>query len=366
MKSYILSVLCCFLALSGAAQNTRLIKGRVFDTDGQGIAGAVLRIIGTDKETKASQDGSFSINVDPYAKELEASAFGYFPQKLEIDGSYMVYRLKRDKKAAQKAEAERAERIKAEQQETAKAEETARAEKAKAEAEAKAQAEAEAKAKANAERLKAAQEAKEKKDAERKAINDAHNQRFRNKGFTNTIEISYGYQTGVSGSVLYNNLGYQNYTTLHPAELAYQLGYRFNNSFSVGIGTGITYNCLNINSLHSLWKDSIYNSEAYTSTKRVDIPIYLNLKAFAGRGKAQPTASASIGIYACTGVLFYDLGAGCTFRISKSRNFYVLASLRSTPWPEYSRPQDINDASEPAFNGYKSALTPSIKIGFTL
>ena len=358
MKRYILSVLCVLITLSGTAQNTRVIKGKVTDIDGNAISGVILRESEVSKEHTANTDGTFQIGVSPYSKTLTASAEGYLPMELEIDGSYMLFKLKVDKKYAQKAEAERAKHIKAEQEAKVKAEETARAEKAKAEAEAK--------AKAKAEHLKAAQEAKEKKESERKAINDAHNKIFRNKGFTNTIELSYGYQTGVNGSILYENLGYQNYNTLHPVSLSYQFGYRFNYFLAAGIGTGLTYNCCDINNLHPIWKDSIYNGEAYEAARSLDIPIYINLTSFAGRGKIQPTVSASIGMYTCSCVLLYNFGAGCTFRISRKQNVYILASLKSTPWPDFSRPQDINDSSEPAFNGYKGAITPGIQIGFTL
>ena len=73
MKRYILSVLCVLMTLSGVAQNSRVIKGKVLDIDGQSIAGATLRVMGSNEEIRSAEDGLFTFNVSPYAKELEKS-----------------------------------------------------------------------------------------------------------------------------------------------------------------------------------------------------------------------------------------------------------------------------------------------------
>ena len=80
------------MTLAGAAQNTRIIKGKVIDSDGQSIAGATMRVLGSNEEIKTAEDGSFTLNVSPYAKELEASAFGYAPVVQELDGSFMIFK----------------------------------------------------------------------------------------------------------------------------------------------------------------------------------------------------------------------------------------------------------------------------------
>lgn len=396
MKRYILSVLCVLMTLSGAAQNTRVIKGKVLDIDGQSIAGATLRVMGSNEEIRSAEDGSFTFNVSPYAKELEASAFGYGPEVQEIDGSFMIFKLKVDKKAAQKAEAERAARIKAEQdaiaaaaaQERAKAEAQARAEeaaKAKAEAEARAKAEAEAKAAAEAEKARIAAEkaelaaAKAEETARKKAEQKAHQERldeiWKNKGLTHSVEVSYGIQTGMNGRVLYVNSGYMDYSNLNPIDISYLVGYRFNHMFSANLGIGLVYNCSNLASNDVYYDDmttgafqqkDFIDTQVYEkkSHSRIDIPIFLNVKGFLGGEKIQPMVSASIGAYVMSGTLMYEIGAGCNFRVSKAGNVYVLASLKSTPWPYYTGPVDINDTAEPEFHGYKAAFTPGIRVGF--
>ena len=62
------------MTLSGVAQNSRVIKGKVLDIDGQSIAGATLRVMGSNEEIRSAEDGSFTFNVSPYAKELEAAS----------------------------------------------------------------------------------------------------------------------------------------------------------------------------------------------------------------------------------------------------------------------------------------------------
>ena len=388
MKRYILSVLCVLMTLAGAAQNTRIIKGKVIDSDGQSIAGATMRVLGSNEEIKTAEDGSFTLNVSPYAKELEASAFGYAPVVQELDGSFMIFKLKVDKKASQKAEAERAARLKAEQdaveaaaaQERAKAEAQARAIKAaeeaaraQAEAEARAKAEAEAKAAAEAEKARIAAEKAElaaakaeetaRKKAEQKALQIELDKKWKNKGIVNSVEVSYGFQTGQSGRILYTDSGFVDYSHLNPIDISYLIGYRINHFVAVNLGVGFLYNCTDLSIAPSMWSDTI--DSGYDSVpSSFDIPIYLNAKGFYGNGKIQPMASASIGAYAVSGTLMYELGIGCNFRLGRTPNVYVLASLKSTPWPSYSGPADINDPSEPKFNGYKAAFTPGIRVGF--
>ena len=386
------------MTLAGAAQNTRIIKGKVIDSDGQSIAGATMRVLGSNEEIKTAEDGSFTLNVSPYAKELEASAFGYAPVVQELDGSFMIFKLKVDKKASQKAEAKRAARLKAEQdaveaaaaQERAKAEAQARAIKAaeeaaraQAEAEARAKAEAEAKAAAEAEKARIAAEKAElaaakaaetaKKKAEQKAHQEELNKIWKNKGLTHAIEVSYGFQAGQSGRVLYHNSGYMDYSNLNPVDVSYLIGYRVDHMFSANIGIGLIYNCSNLSSndvFYSMTSTSAFyhkdfiDPQVYESPKQIDIPIYLNVKGFLGGEKIQPMVSASIGAYAMSGTLMYEVGAGCNFRVSKAGNVYVLASLKSTPWPYYTGPVDINDTAEPEFHGYKAAFTPGIRVGF--
>lgn len=386
MKRYLLLVLCIMTTVSAVAQNTRVIKGRVFDSDGQGIAGAVLRPIGSDTECIATGDGSFSMSVSTYSKELQASASGYFPQKMEIDGSYMIFRLKTDRKATQRKEAERAERIKAENEAKEKAAqikaEAEREERQKAEAQAKARAEAQAKAKAQAEKARAEQLAKEKAMAkaeekarlaqQKKARSTEYDSNFRNKGLVHSLELSYGFQTGKSARVLYRYAGYMDYGNLNPISAEYLIGYRFNNFLSLNLGIGFRHYCtdlhdspMNVGDYDDLGgqPDVLLHADGLYS---FDIPIRLNVKSYLTRGRVQPMVSASAGVHLPTGKFLYDAGVGCNFRIGRRAGIYIIAQVYSTPWPEFIMPKDMNDQVEPGFKGYATAFTPGIRIGFML
>ena len=158
------------------AQNTRLVKGVVFDHDDIPMAGATISVAGMSETVESSANGNFEIFVSPYAKRVTVKAEGYLSQSAEIDGSYIVFNLKLDKEyAKRKAAEEEAARVAAEQ---AKAAEQARiaAEKAKAAEEARLAAEkaaAEEKARIAAEQAKAKEEERARLAAEREAAAQA-------------------------------------------------------------------------------------------------------------------------------------------------------------------------------------------------
>ena len=160
MRRLILVVFCAVVAIVCSAQNNRIVNGAVFTIDGIPLSTAVLKAVGTEHTFTPRADGTFQIQVPYYVKSMEASAEGYLTEQVEIDGSYMVFKLKVDKKYQdKKAKAEEAasvaafEKTKAEEAAKVKADEDARkvAEaKAKSEAAAKLAAEKEAIAKAKA------------------------------------------------------------------------------------------------------------------------------------------------------------------------------------------------------------------------
>ena len=115
MKRFILSVICVMVATAAIAQNGRVIKGTVYNENREPIAGATIQARGNSFETKS--DGSFMITVPSNTIEITASAEGYLPLTLEIDGSFMVFDLKVDKKyrAAREKERQAAEKAAAEE-----------------------------------------------------------------------------------------------------------------------------------------------------------------------------------------------------------------------------------------------------------
>ena len=149
------------VSVAAVAQNTRLVKGVVFSEEDIPLQGVTLSVVGMSEHTLSSENGVFEIRVSPYARKLKASIEGYISQTAEIDGSYLVFKLKVDKEyAANKAKAEEEARIAAEKEAAAKA---------KAEEEARIAAEREAAAKAKAEeraRIAAERDAAAKAKAE--------------------------------------------------------------------------------------------------------------------------------------------------------------------------------------------------------
>lgn len=398
-------VLCAVLSHMAVAQSGRFVNGVVFDENDSPMAGVKVVAKGGAEQVVTGPDGKFKMTVSAYTKYLEAYAEGYLTQSAEVDGSYIVFRMKIDKKyaerkaaeekaaaeaAAAKAKAEEEARIAAEKAAEAKriAEEKAAVAKAKAEEQARIEAEKKAEAerlaaqkKAEAERIaaqkaaeakriaeekaaaaKAKAEEKAKKIAQRKEIDKAYNAKYRNKGLVHSFELSYGYQVG-SGDVIYKNLGYREYGSFHPIEATYTIGYRFCNWVSLGLGAGVSYNLVNLCTYGDVFDPMYEGADKFTP---VNIPVFLNTKVYMSRGKCQPMLSFSGGVYAPDLELLADVGVGCNLRLSKRGNMYFLASLRTTPYGFFVE-KSIGFNYDLSSSYYYSDFvwTPSFKIGFT-
>lgn len=136
MKRQLLILFCALLATASFAQNTRLVKGIVFDHEDIPLVGATITVAGMTETFQTGVNGVFEIYVSPYAKRVTIKAEGYLSQSAEIDGSYLMFKLKVDTEyVKRKAQEEEEARLTAEK---AQAEKEARlaAEKAKAEEEA--------------------------------------------------------------------------------------------------------------------------------------------------------------------------------------------------------------------------------------
>ncbi len=159
MKRIFSFLLYCLLPLAVMAQATRPVRGVVFDNNGIPMAGATLTAIGSTDSKSSGADGTFEMMVSPYTKFIEASKEGFISAQVEVDGSYLVFKLQVDKKYAEnKAKAEEEARKAAEEEKArlAAEAEAARLAAEKAEQERKA---AEAKAKAEEEKRIAAEKA---------------------------------------------------------------------------------------------------------------------------------------------------------------------------------------------------------------
>ena len=182
MKRIILIIFCAILSIAGMAQNTSVVKGMVMNADEEPLSGATVRVLGFSNSTVSSHDGKFEMTIPVHAKEIQASKDGYFESVAEIDGTYIIFKLKFDKKGAKNKAAESNARRDAELEARLVALENAKAhvevkEKnvgkvSEAELEEKIRAEVEAKIRAEMEeeaRLKAEMEAKIRAELEAKA-----------------------------------------------------------------------------------------------------------------------------------------------------------------------------------------------------
>ena len=403
MRHIILTLLCAVIPIVCAAQGDRGVNGVVFDENGAPLADAVIKAVGTDFLFKTNSDGTFVIAIPYYVKSLQVLYPGYFSKALEVDGSYLVFRLQVDKdyaarkaraeaearaEAQRKAEAEEEARLAAERVAAQEAAAQARAEEAarlaaerKAAQEAAAQARAEEAARLAAER-KAAQEAaaqaraeeaarlaaerkaaeevaaiaKAEKLAERKAINEAYNAKYKNKGFAHALEFSYAFYTGTSGAsdVVYKHLGYREYGSLHPVVVTYTFGYRFSNWLSLGIGAGVQYQLVNLSAYGDVFTPLYKDVDKYTP---LNIPVFVNAKLYMSRGKCQPLLSLSGGMYAPNKEGLFDVGLGLNMRLTKVRSMFFMISACSTPYGDFNESSAVYTAA-----GQTSA---SFKLGFT-
>ena len=352
-------VLCAVLSHMAFAQSGRFVNGVVFDENDSPMAGVKVAAKGSAEQVVTGPDGQFKITVSAYTKYLEAYAEGYLTQSAEIDGSYIVFRMKIDKKyAEQKVAAEKAAKeaaiakAKAEEQARIEAEKKAEAERIVAQKAAEAKRIAEEKAAA----AKAKAEEQAKKIAKRKEIDKAYNAKYRNRGLVHSFELSYGYQSGKE-NVIYKNLGYREYGGFHPIEATYTIDYRFCNWVSIGLGAGVSYNLVNLCTYGDVFDPMYEGADKFTP---INIPVFLNSKVYMSRGKCQPMLSVSGGVYAPNLELLADVGVGCNLRLSKRGNMYFLASIRTTPYGFF-----VENSSSDGYYFSDFVWTPSFKIGFT-
>ena len=221
MRKVVITLIMTLLTVAGIAQNTRVVNGIVQTSDGKPLVGATIKAVDENVTTTSTVGGAFEMRVSPYCKFVEASIEGYINGRAEIDGSYIIFRLKFDKKyAEEKAKAE-AERKAAEEQARIEAEKARIA--AEKEAAAKAEAERRAQEQARIEAEKAEKVRLAKIEAEKRRKLYAEKQ----SGFASIANLSY--MVGMGG--------------INPSiGINYIAGYRINNLLYVGGGTGVNIN----------------------------------------------------------------------------------------------------------------------------
>ena len=316
------------------AQDYREVQGRVIDQDGHPVADARV-VCNAECVCVTGADGLFNFRTTIYSRDIEVNVAGFITRRVDIDGSFLTVRLQKDLtyyvKLAAKQKAEEKARIAAEKD--------ARSAEEKRIAEEAARIKAEENAKLTAERK-----------AKQLQLTEAYNKKYRNKGFVHSLECSYLPQPNVSGHVIYTNLGHRDYGNLHPVQLDYRFGYRFNNSFMLNLGVGILVHTVNLTACGDTF---IYGNVDY---RPFDIPVFANFRATLTRGKVQPIVVVSAGVYTLSPTFLIEVGVGVNYRISKRSNVYFTLSANSTPWVSIDYP----------YCNEFTVFSPGFKIGFTL
>lgn len=318
----LLSALVLFCAgLTCFAQSLRTVEGRVVNEKGTPICGAVITVGGFSETVKSDSQGNFSIKV-PYGRNyISADYPDHIPAAAEIDGSFILFKLKYDEDIVERREDARLKAY----QDSLKAVATASAAAKKAQ-----------------------------KKSEVTAKNDAYNEKFKNKGISHSIDFSYAYEMSQNNNLLYVYSGYRSYGNLHPMLLTYTLSYKFNRVVSLGVGAGVLYNAKSITIVNDNFASPNLNFNNFKE-QRLDVPLFLNLKFSFCRTKVRPFMSFAGGYYFLSRVGMGECGAGCEFRFAKHCAFHIQVSAIAVPWPWF---QEYGEAI------YISTFNPGIKVGF--
>lgn len=215
---------------------------------------------------------------------------------------------------------------------------------------------------------------KEPKPAKAKKQNVADNG-FRTKGLVNSFELSYNAQFASDRYVSLQTIGHYPYSTVHPIEFNYLIGYRFNNWVSLSFGTGIVCDMVNLRTLDYAMNSINYSGPTYSTLR---IPVFLNVKTYMTDTKIQPMASLSVGGTSPSVVDFLDfenwtlsaeLGVGCNVRTGNRGNLYFLLSAKMMPMPYFETyaplPSDAPGQSYmEGWYGPLETVAASIKVGF--
>lgn len=384
----ILTIVFVLIPFAVSAQNLRVVRGAVFNADGVPLPEAKIAHEGNRQGEKVEQDGSFLIHIPYNMKEVTAICEGYLPMTLEVDGSYMAFRLKVSRKASSKSKhtaaepAKPAPAVKAEPQPAAPVQTTPVQTKPEVKEEVKTEPKRVAQpapvetrpietkpveAKPVESKPAVKEEPKKTVAAEVKSdVKKVAKPKPASRGLINSFELSYNMQFASGRSVILKNIGHYQYSSVNPVELNYLIGYQFNNWLALSFGTGVSLDTFNLNNL-GYQISNIYSDIENYSTLR--IPVFLNMKTFFTEGKVQPMASLSVGAMSGSVQNFMqgwnmtaELGVGCNFKLGKS-NFYALASGKLMPMPVF----EIERVSSSRVKGsYQSANTlgASIKVGF--
>lgn len=319
----LLLLLCVMLPCFSMAQ-VRIVKGIVFGPNDTPIEGVAVCVVGSTESTTTDKGGNFELSVSPYATFVEAKMEGFIPSRAEIDGSFLMIRLKQDKKYwEEKAKAETAH-LKAETAHL-KAEEEARI--------------------AEQKRIEA-----EKKLVEKMERREQWSET--QKGYASIVE--YESFTGFGEKSIFSNSG-----------VKYIAGYKLNNQLFLGAGLGVNLN------YHSAMVDNSQPSDGcYLNPSLISLPIFAYFRVNILNRRCSPFIAAAGGVsFSPNQTIHFMVGdakhsnllpfinpqLGINFRISTYRSIYLAAGLQCRAAPYVVE-----------YTGYNVTLKPVFCYGLTL
>lgn len=312
----LLLLLCVMLPCFSMAQG-RIVKGIVFGPNDTPIEGVAVCAVGSTESTTTDKGGNFELSVSPYATFVEAKMEGFITSRTEIDGSFLMIRLKQDKKYwEEKAKAETA-RLKAE-------EEARIAEQKRIEA--------------------------EKKLVEKMERREQWSET--QKGYASIVE--YESFTGFGEKSVFSNSG-----------VKYIAGYKLNNQLFLGAGLGVNLN------YHSAMVDNSQLSDGcYLNPSLISLPIFAYFRVNILNRRCSPFIAAAGGVsFSPNQTIHFMVGdakhsnlspfinpqLGINFRISTYRSIYLAAGLQCRAAPYVVE-----------YTGYNVTLKPVFCYGLTL
>lgn len=312
----LLLLLCVMLPCFSMAQG-RIVKGIVFGPNDTPIEGVAVCAVGSTESTTTDKGGNFELSVSPYATFVEAKMEGFITSRTEIDGSFLMIRLKQDKKYwEEKAKAETA-RLKAE-------EEARIAEQKRIEA--------------------------EKKLVEKMERREQWSET--QKGYASIVE--YESFTGFGEKSVFSNSG-----------VKYIAGYKLNNQLFLGAGLGVNLN------YHSAMVDNSQPSDGcYLNPSLISLPIFAYFRVNILNRRCSPFIAAAGGVsFSPNQTIHFMVGdakhsnlspfinpqLGINFRISTYRSIYLAAGLQCRAAPYVVE-----------YTGYNVTLKPVFCYGLTL
>lgn len=312
----LLLLLCVMLPCFSMAQG-RIVKGIVFGPNDTPIEGVAVCAVGSTESTTTDKGGNFELSVSPYATFVEAKMEGFITSRTEIDGSFLMIRLKQDKKYwEEKAKAETAH---------LKAEEEARI--------------------AEQKRIEA-----EKKLVEKMERREQWSET--QKGYASIVE--YESFTGFGEKSIFSNSG-----------VKYIAGYKLNNQLFLGAGLGVNLN------YHSAMVDNSQLSDGcYLNPSLISLPIFAYFRGNILNRRCSPFIAVAGGVsFSPNQTIHFMVGdakhsnlspfinpqLGINFRISTYRSIYLAAGLQCRAAPYVVE-----------YTGYNVTLKPVFCYGLTL